>query len=229
MEKEHAQLAALLSAPASHSCGPFTITTGTYAGQSLALLQCGIGKVNAALGAAELIRAFSPAAIVNTGVAGGIDQRLGVMDVVVGRQVAYHDVDCGPECEQGCVQGLPRFFQGEARLLSAAAAVARTAEAEGQHLHEGLICSGDQFITDRTQLAAIKTRYPDALAVDMESGALAQTCHLYAVPFLSFRIISDVVGVENHFSAYLNFWDTMADRSFKVTRALLQALAEVGE
>lgn len=61
-------------------------------------------------------------------------------------------------------------------------------------LHGGLICSGDQFITDRTQLDKIKGRYPDGLAVDMESGALAQVCYLYDVPFLSFRIISDTPG-----------------------------------
>ena len=88
----------------------------------------------------------------------------------------------------------------------------------------GLICSGDQFITDREQLNLIKQRFPLALAVDMESGALAQVCHLYGVPFLSFRIISDTPGAEGHFDQYTNFWDTMADRSFAVTRSLLDAL-----
>lgn len=60
----------------------------------------------------------------------------------------------------------------------------------------------------------------------MESGALAQVCHIYQVPFLSFRIISDTPGADNHFDQYLNFWDTMAERSFGVTRALLESLTK---
>ena len=91
---------------------------------------------------------------------------------------------------------------------------------------EGLICSGDQFITDRSQLDAIKQRYPEGLAVDMESGALSQVCYLYGVPFLSFRIISDTPGAENHFDQYQNFWGTMADRSFGVTKALLEKITQ---
>ena len=94
-------------------------------------------------------------------------------------------------------------------------------------LHGGLICSGDQFITDRTQLDKIKSCYPDGLAVDMESGALAQVCYLYDVPFLSFRIISDTPGADKHFDQYQNFWGTMADRSFGVTKALLEALTNI--
>ena len=95
---------------------------------------------------------------------------------------------------------------------------------EHTKLHGGLICSGDQFITNRTQLQTIKNRFTDGLAVDMESGALAQVCYIYKVPFLSFRIISDTPGANNHFDQYQNFWETMADRSFGVTKALLEAI-----
>jgi adenosylhomocysteine nucleosidase len=58
----------------------------------------------------------------------------------------------------------------------------------------------------------------------MESGALAQVCHLYGVPFLSFRILSDTPGAKGHFNQYMDFWRTMADRSFAVTEAFLNAL-----
>ena len=89
---------------------------------------------------------------------------------------------------------------------------------------EGLIATGDQFITSREEQQHIKEAYPEALAVDMESAAIAQVCHLYGTPFISFRIISDTPGAEAHFEQYLDFWATMADRSFGVTKAFLEAL-----
>ena len=76
------------------------------------------------------------------------------------------------------------------------------------------------------ELNDIKGRFPEALAVDMESGAIAQTCHLYSVPFISFRIISDTPGADGHWDQYLNFWDTVADRSFRTTCAFLSCLPQ---
>ena len=220
MHKEHEQIVALLSDVKHTSDGRFSFVEGELHGKHLVLMESGIGKVNAAVGAVELIHRYHPDALINTGVAGGIDPKLDVMDVVAGSRVAYHDVDCGPESELGQVQGLPLYYEAAPSLLQAALSI----KPEEIHLHSGLICSGDQFITDRTQLNRIKKRYPDGLAVDMESGALSQVCYLYSVPFLSFRIISDTPGAEKHFDQYQNFWETMADRSFGVTKALLEAL-----
>ncbi len=219
MHKEHEQLVALLTDIHETTDGHLKFVEGEFNGHRLVLMESGIGKVNAAIGGVELIRRYRPDALINTGVAGGIDRSLEVMDVVAGARVAYHDVDCGPESEHGQVQGLPLFYEADPKLYQAALNVKSDTNVKG-----GLICSGDQFITDKAQLQTIKDRYPDGLAVDMESGALAQVCHIYGVPFLSFRIISDTPGAENHFDQYLNFWDTMADRSFGVTKALLESV-----
>ncbi len=70
-------------------------------------MKCGIGKVNAAAGTVELIRTFQPDGVISTGVAGGIDSCLKIMDVVVSRQVVYHDVWCGEGNMYGQIQGLP--------------------------------------------------------------------------------------------------------------------------
>jgi adenosylhomocysteine nucleosidase len=180
------------------------------------LWQCGIGKVNAAIGTAQLVQEHHPDCILSTGLAGGIDNCLGVMDVVVGSEVCYHDVNCGDNCDPGQVQGLPRLFSGDQRLVGIA-----TALQTDVRIVPGLICTGDQFITSRAELDDIKRKYPPGLAVDMESAAIAQVCHLWQVPFLSFRIISDTPGVDAHFEQYLNFWDTMADKSFAVTKEFL--------
>ena len=72
----------------------------------------------------------------------------------------------------------------------------------------------------------LKRRFPEGLAVDMESGAIAQVCYLYAVPFISFRTVSDTPEAENSWQQYTDFWKTIADRSFSVTRAFLNALPQ---
>lgn len=214
MTKEHDQLTGLLQEAYTEHDGRYEFVCGQFGKNKLVLLQCGIGKVNAAVGAATLIRRFSPDCVISTGCAGGIDPDLNVMDVVVATETAYHDVSI-PGSEPGQIQGLPARFRSEEQLVE----VAKDARA-------GLIVSGDQFITDKTQLKHIKTLFPDALAVDMESAAIAQTCHLMQVPFVSFRVLSDTPGADEHLSQYFDFWDRMADRSFDVTRRFLATLPE---
>jgi adenosylhomocysteine nucleosidase len=65
---------------------------------------------------------------------------------------------------------------------------------------------------------------PEAKAVDMESCAIAQTCYLNHVPFISFRVISDIPLRDTDASQYHNFWDTIADHSFQVTRTFVESL-----
>ena len=219
MSSEHKQVAQLLSDKTEVSEGRYCYTLGRIGRHEVVLTQCGIGKVNAAAGAVELILRHQPDCIISTGVAGGIDTCLKVMDVVVSREIVYHDVWCGEGNAYGQVQGLPARFEG-AKALYDCALNLDTATA----IHGGLICSGDKFITVRAELDRIKKDFPEGLAVDMESGALAQVCHLYGVPFISFRIISDTPGAENHWEQYTNFWGTIADRSFGVTQTFLQSL-----
>ncbi len=219
MSVEHQQVAQLLQDKKEYAEGPFQYTEGTIGRNTVILMKCGIGKVNAAAGAVELIKTFQPDCVISTGVAGGIDRCLGVMDVVVSREIVYHDVWCGEGNAYGQVQGLPVRFEGNRTLFDCAMAIDTPTV-----IHGGLICSGDKFITDREELDAIKGNFADGLAVDMESGAIAQVCHIYKVPFISFRIISDTPGAENHWEQYTNFWDTIADRSFEVTHTFLSAL-----
>lgn len=221
MQSEHDLLAALLEDKAEIKSGRFSYVLGRVAGNDIVLRQCGIGKVNAAVGTAELIKSFQPQCIISTGVAGGIDTCLGVMDVVVSQKIAYHDVWCGMGCEKGQIQGMPTFFTGNEVLCRAAQQLAPT---NGSRIHLGLICTGDQFITDRSELEVIKSNFPAGLACDMESAAIAQTCYIYDVPFVSFRIISDTPGVDNHIDQYENFWGEMASRSFAITRHFLESL-----
>lgn len=198
--------------------------TGRLGNNEIVLWQCGIGKVNAAVGTMRLVAQHHPDAIISTGLAGGIDVKMQVMDVLAASQSVYHDVDCGVGlgCQLGQVQGLPERFDADKRLLAHAEDV--TLEGD-ERLMTGLICTGDQFITDRQRLDVIKGNFPDGLACDMESAAIAQTCHLLGVPFLSLRVISDTPGrTDNHQQQWEDFLASMCDRSFHFVKRYLETL-----
>jgi len=198
--------------------------TGMLGDNEIVLSRCGIGKVNAALGTQQLINDYQPDCIINTGVAGGIDCGLNVMDVVVADECVYHDVWCGEPNAKGQVQGMPERFESNRFLYELALSV------EGP-LHGGLVCTGDQFITNEAALKHIKEDFPEGLAVDMESCAIAQTCYVNEVPFLALRIISDIPSeaktTEEHKQKYDNFWQTLADNSFITIKHILESLGEL--
>ncbi len=85
----------------------------------------------------------------------------------------------------------------------------------------GLIASGDRFVSTPEELAALLATQPRAIACDMESGAIAQVCHLKQIPFLAIRVVSDTPGAENHLDQYLDFWNVAPSRTFGILRQLL--------
>ncbi len=200
-------------------CG-FCFLCGKVHGKDVVLMQSGIGKVFAAAGTVVMIQHYAPDYILNTGIAGGIDSILRVMDVVVGKEVVYHDVWCGEGNKYGQIQGLPARFIGDENLYNIAMNVKSEVSLQG-----GLICSGDRFITNREELEMIKNKFPEGLAVDMESGAIAQVCYMYGTPFLSCRIISDTPGVvEDHSAQYKNFWELAPEKSVEILREIIERI-----
>ena len=198
--------------------------TGRLGNNDIVLWQCGIGKVNAAIGTMQLIDSHHPDAIISTGLAGGIDDTMRVMDVFAARQCVYHDVDCGTslDCTLGQVQGLPARFDADQRLFAHTLDVPL---ADGERLMSGLICTGDQFITDRERQNTIKCNFPDGMACDMESAAIAHTCHKRGVPFLSLRVISDTPGnTDDHSQQWDSFLAAMCDQSFRFVKKYLETI-----
>lgn len=217
MRKELDLLLPLLQDSEESRMSGFDFYRGKVGHHDVIAMQCGIGKVNAAMGSLTLVNAFLPDFVINSGVAGGADLSVNVMDVVAGARVAYHDVWCGPESVMGQVQGLPLFFQGSKRLIDL------VPEREG--IHKGLICSGDQFIDKMADVERIKGNFPDALAVDMESGAIAQVCHLSKVPFLALRVISDSPGASHdNTRQYLDFWNDAPQETFLLVKEIINGL-----
>jgi len=188
--------------------------------------KCGIGKVNAAIGASEMIRKHRPDVIISSGCAGGNGNDINVQDVVVGKEVSYHDVYCGTAIDNttiyGQVQGMPARYQADAMLLEKARSLSLTTSHIS--LHEGLIVTGDWFVDSKEKMRSIIEKFPEAKAVDMESAAIAQACHIYKVPFISFRVISDIPLRDTDASMYHDFWATIAENSFQVTKSFIESL-----
>lgn len=217
MHKELELLLPLLQNSEESRMGGCEFHRGKVGRHDVIAMQCGIGKVNAAIGTLTLVNSFLPDFVINSGVAGGADKSISVMDVVAGARVAYHDVWCGPESELGQVQGLPLYFEGAKRLLDL------VPNREG--IHKGLICSGDQFIDTLDAVSRIKGNFPEALAVDMESGAIAQVCHLNKVPFLALRVISDSPGASHdNTRQYLDFWNDAPQETFNLVKDIITRL-----
>ena len=220
LDSEFAQVAALLSNVVKGEINGLPFIEGDFGSNlRIGLAKSGIGKVCATVGTVELIKSFNPDFLINTGVAGGIDASLNVMDVVVSTQVAYHDVWCG-EGSMGQVQGFPLYFDSCKELVDIALQVKGTVPVKS-----GLIVTGDQFISDKDQLAKIKSQFPQAMAVDMESAAIGHVCYMYNIPYMSFRIMSDTPGAnEDNFSQYMDFRKSIADSSFAVCKSFLSEL-----
>lgn len=198
-------------------------TEGRIGNNDIVLWQCGIGKVNAAIGTMNLIRQHHPDCILSTGLAGGIDADLHVMDVVVASQSVYHDVWCGEGNEKGQVQGLPARFDANEALCRCAMQL-KSCMTNGSRVHLGLICTGDQFITSHDEQAKIKQCFFDGLACDMESAAIAHTCYLQDVPFMSIRVISDTPGnTDDHQQQWESFLKDMCQHSFDFVLQYLNA------
>ena len=219
MEKELAQLRQLLSSPQEETRHGKVFHTGRIGNHDIVMQQCGIGKVNAAIGATEMLLTHHPDIVLSTGCAGGADTALEVTDVVVGTHYTYHDVYCGSEVEYGQFVGLPATFAADEALLAKALALDCSTR-----VHSGLMVSGDWFVDSQAKMRGILAHFPEAKAVDMESTAIAQVCHLYQVPFISFRIISDVPLSDHKASQYFDFWKRMAEGSFEVTRKFIASL-----
>lgn len=219
MDKEFGRIRLLMNDTEDTRRGALTFVTGHMGHNEVVMTQCGIGKVNAAMGATELIENFKPDVIVSTGVAGGASTLLNVQEVVVSTETCYHDVYCGEEQAYGQIPGLPARYTIDRPLVDKALSINSDTK-----ITPGLIVTGDWFVDSREKMRSIAAHFPDAMAVDMESAAIAQVCHRNNVKFISFRIISDIPLKDTKARQYFDFWERMAESSFGVTKSFLESI-----
>ncbi|MCM1317511.1 MAG: 5'-methylthioadenosine/adenosylhomocysteine nucleosidase [Bacteroides sp.] len=216
MGKELALLEPLIENRRQVALNGFTFTLGEIGSREVVAMQCGIGKVNAAIGALTMIENFHPSVIINSGVAGGTGHGASRGDVILASEIAYHDCWCGPGTEPGQAAGCPARFACPLDAEKIAAELGANA---------GLLASGDIFVSRPEDIQRILSMYPEAVAVDMESAAIAQVCFLKSVPMVCLRIVSDTPGAhEDNASQYENFWENAPARTFDAVRRLISII-----
>lgn len=217
MEKELGQLLSLLTDTKEETVNGKTFYEGRLSDdKEMVIQQCGIGKVNAAIGTVEMINNFHPDCIISSGVAGGATTLVPRLHVVASTEIVYHDVYCFSDNAFGQIQGMPARFKADERLVQIASEI--------ENVNPGLIASGDWFVDSKGKAGEILDHFPESLAIDMESGAIAQTCHIYNIPFISFRIISDIPLDSEKGEQYFDFWDRIAQGSFAVLHEFLNRI-----
>lgn len=197
---------------------------GHLHGHEVVAVLARIGKVAAATTAAVLAERFGVGRVVFTGVAGGLGAGVQVGDVVVANAFLQHDMDASPIFPRHEVPlyGLSRFV-ADADLAAALCEAARTALPQAR-VHQGLVVSGDRFVSATAEARMLQAELPDALAVEMEGAAFAQVCHDFGLPFAAVRTISDRADDAAH-GDFLQFIRTVASPySAAIVETLLRNL-----
>ncbi len=223
MDKEFNQLESIIANKKTSQINNQRLVEGTVGDKHVILQKCGIGKVNSAIGTVEMIKRFSPNIIISSGCAGGADASLNMFDVVVANNCVYHDVYCGKEVAKGQIMGMPARYTANKQLVEKVLSL-NTKDNNKNNIKAGLTVTGDWFVDNKQTMKRILSDFPEAMAVDMESCSIAQVCYIYSVPFLSFRVISDVPLKDNSANMYYDFWDRIAENSFEVTKDLINLL-----
>ena len=204
---------------------------GRWSGHELVLATSGMGKVAAGVTTALLAARFGAQRVLLAGTAGALDAGLNVGDAVVARAFVQHDMDASPL--------FPRFevpltgrsrFETDVPLASALVQAACDAlpaldddgglGLEAPRVHEGLVLTGDRFVSSHAERAALKAALPDALAAEMEGAAVAQVCSDFGLPFAALRIISDKADA----CALLDFNRFLESVASRRIHAVLEAL-----
>ena len=197
---------------------------GTLEGLPVTVVQCGVGKVNAAMCTQILCDCFGVTCLVNTGIAGSLCADLDIGDLVVSQDAMYHDVDAVAfGYPMGKVPGMDvTAFPADDTLIGYAFAAAEAVNPG--HTKIGRVASGDQFVASK----GVKDRNVDltrGLCTEMEGAAIAQTAYRNGIPFVILRAISDKADDSAEMD-YPTFERIAAHRCAAVTQALAKHLRE---
>ncbi len=196
---------------------------GRLGEKQVVIVKCGMGKVNAGVCAQLLISIFGVTHVINTGVAGSLDDALDIGDIVVSTDAVQHDFDVSPI---GYARGEIPYtglyaFPADEDLREKALGAVREA-APQVHAVPGRICSGDQFIASQTQKQAIVSAF-GGKCCEMEGAAIAQVCWLNHVPFVILRAVSDKAD-DSAGIPFAQFEAQAAEISQNVVRRMLAQL-----
>ena len=197
---------------------------GILEGLPVVVVQCGVGKVNAAICAQILCSCYGVTYLVNTGIAGSLCPELDIGDLVVSRDAMYHDFDCHVINPNYCVGQVPGMavlaYPADEDLVNRGFEAAETVNPG--HNRIGRVASGDQFICSAEQKQTIIDN-TQAICAEMEGASIAHAAYRNGVPFVILRAISDKADDSAEMD-YPTFERIAAHRCAEVTRSLARQL-----
>ena len=195
---------------------------GTIDGVPCVVVQCGVGKVNAALCVQILCDCFHVTNIVNTGVAGSLCASLDIGDLVISEDAVYHDFDCSTlGYSIGQVPGLDTLaFPADTAMIAHAKVAAELVQPN--HFRVGRVASGDQFVSAKEAKDKIIAE-TNSICTEMEGAAIAHAAWRNQVPFVIIRAISDKADDSAQMD-YPTFEEMAAKNSSNMIRAFVNQM-----
>ena len=196
--------------------------SGDINGKKVVMTECGIGKVNAAMSTQVMIDHYSPQVIINSGIAGSVSKMLKIGDIVISKDCVQHDFD---GTQMGDPKGLIQY-NDETRIdIPVSKDVAEKLfeackDIKDTNVVLGRIATGDIFVAEKAMRQSVADEF-DALACEMEGGAVAQVCYRNDVPCAVLRCISDDFD-ENQFMDFMEFRFLAADKSMAAIKNFLE-------
>ena len=201
-------------------------TLGTLHGKDVCVVVCGVGKVNAAMCALVLIEKYKPDLVLNSGVAGSLSPIVGIGDIVVASKSVEHDMNgTALGDKQGEItfpDGNMMFFECDKQASTLLAAICR--EIPDTKVAQGIIASGDIFVSDRKQRFKINDRF-GALACEMEGAAIGHVCVRCEVPYGIIRAISDDLD-ENKGMDFVKFCELASKKTVAAVSGFVKAYSD---
>lgn len=190
----------------------FKIYMGNFKNNDIFLIKSGIGKVSASIATMILINACRPDLIINSGSSGSLNSSLKIGDIIVPEKTCYYDVDLTNfGYTLGQVPKYPKEFIINNKIYNFCKKNAFKYELK---FIKGLLISGDSFIRKNSRIKILKDQFPFAIAVEMESAAIAQICYKFDIPLIVIKSISDLSN--NH--ATYNFKENISIASFQCSK-----------
>ena len=201
-------------------------TLGTLHGKDICIVVCGVGKVNAAMCALMLIEKYKPNLVLNSGVAGSLSPIVGIGDIVVATKSVEHDMNgTALGDKQGEItfpDGNMMFFECDKQASTLLAAICK--EIPDTKVAQGIIASGDIFVSDRKQRFKINDRF-GALACEMEGAAIGHVCVRCGVPYGIIRAISDDLD-ENKGMDFVKFCELASKKTVAAVSGFVKAYSD---
>lgn len=199
-----------------------TFYKGKLGDTDVVAVECGVGKVNAAICTQLMIDLFAPECIINSGVAGSLSREVSVGDIVIATSAVQHDYDTTglgePKAMITCAGVNIINFEADEELSEKLTAAAKALP--DTRVFRGVIATGDEFVHDSSRRLSIGEEF-SALACEMEGGSIAQVCYRGGVPFCILRSISDDIS-NNTSMSFDEFKHMAAKKTVDVLTAVLK-------